>query len=63
MDIDKNTFCIIKLEKLSTEKILIAQHGIRDCFVKIVKLDPKEVEERTVNPENSKTSAYNENFN
>lgn len=59
MDIDKNARCIIKLEKLSTETILIAQHGIQDCFVKLVKLDPKEVEKWTVNHANSKTSAYN----
>lgn len=53
MDIDRNAHCIIKLEKLSTETILIAQHGIRDCFVKIAKLDPKEVEKWTMNHGNS----------
>lgn len=59
MDINTNAYCIVKLEKLSTEAILIAQHGIRDCFVEIAKLDPKEVEKWTVNSENSDNGKSN----
>lgn len=59
MNNNTNAHCIIKLEKLSTETILIAQHGVRDCFVKIDKLDPKEVEKLTINLENSENSKNN----
>lgn len=53
MDICANAHCIVKLEKLNTETILIAQHGIRNCVVEIAKLKPNEVEEWTANSGNS----------
>lgn len=48
--------CIVKLQKLSPEEILIAQHGIRDCFVQIAKLDQKEVDKWTANSGDGKNN-------
>lgn len=63
MDINTNALCIIKLEKLSVESILIAQHGIQNCFVKLVKLEQKEVDKWITNPVNSKKGTNNVNLN
>lgn len=59
MEIDTNARCILVLEELSTEIILMAKHGIRDCFVEIVKLDPKEIVKWAKNPENSENGTNN----
>lgn len=59
MEINANAICIIKLENLSKEKILIAQYGIRDSFVQ---LNRGEVQKWIVNDTNHEKSTNKENF-
>lgn len=52
MDIDRNASCIIKLEKLSKKHILLAQHGIKDCFIKLDRNEAEKWIENHLNNDN-----------
>lgn len=58
MNIDREARCFVKLEKLNIETILVAQHGIRDCFVKLNQNEVEEWIEKRSTTNNGTCSEY-----